>query len=166
MTFKLTLKERLYMKTKVIAVFPYPGLLYVRNTTWSSICDTLLSILSISNNDCQAAILDFTSNLKWPKSWLRHVEVIFWVSRWCYEPFLRNCTKMLPFTYNGEKRKTAASRPSWIFFKFWNDGHHPRDIGKHHVKFQNASVNGLRDLRVNGRTHGRTHGSDSKVSLQ
>ena len=68
----------------------------------------------------------------------------------------------------------AASQPFSIFLKFRNNRYHPRDIGKHHIKFHDSIYYGLGDLRVNGRTHGRTDARthartdrrDSKVPLQ
>ena len=41
----------------------------------------------------------------------------------------------------------TASRPFWIFSKFWNDGHYPRDIGKHDPEFQNPSTDGFCDKK-------------------
>ena len=55
----------------------------------------------------------------------------------------------------------ATSRPSWIFFKLQNDGHHPRVIGKHHIRFHDSICYGLGDLGVNAHTDIRTDRRDS-----
>ena len=51
-----------------------------------------------------------------------------------------------------------ASRPSWIFSKIKNVGHHPQDIPNIHIKFHDPGTCSLRDLSSDGMTDGRTDG--------
>ena len=39
----------------------------------------------------------------------------------------------------------AASRPSWIWAKFWKDVHYPTDIQIHHTKYENNPSGGFWD---------------------
>ena len=72
----------------------------------------------------------------------------------------QNCPKspFLTYFFNGR-------RPSWIFSKFQNDVHLPRQVLYDVLKFRNDPMSHLWDLTRYGRTDGRTDGRHSYIPL-